>query len=446
MLTTVTPPTNILRLPYKFDPRDYQLPVLKALDQYHFKRIIQVWHRRSGKDKADFNYMIKEAQRVVGQYYYFAPTYEQGRKIIWDNIDNDGFRMLDHIPKELIKRIDSTRMIIELHCGSIIQVIGTEDPNKLVGTNPRGCVFTEFSLQNPAVLDFIMPILMANDGWAIFNFTPRGKNHAFDLLQYAKKHPTEWWWEILTADDTKFLSQKALQSEKDRLFQKYKDYALFNQEYYCSFDAPVQGSYYGQWILEAEDQKRITKVPYNPDLPVNTAWDLGIGDSTAIWFYQQAGREVYFIDYMEMSGAGMNYYIKELRNKPYVYGEHYAPHDIEVREFSTGKTRKEIAHALGFEFLVTPKLTLEDGIESVRRVFNRCYFDEEKCERGINALKSYQKEYDEKAADYKNHPLHNWSSHGSDAFRYFAINYNAVVDISELPDDAGTMFRQGGFY
>lgn len=425
---------QMITLPYNFNPRDQQYPVLKALDS-GFKRVIQVWHRRYGKDKVDFNYIIKEAARVPAQYYYFAPTYEQGRKIIWDNIDNDGFKMLDHIPKALIKRVDSTRMLIELTNNSIIQVVGTEDPSKIVGTNPRIAVFTEFSLQNPAVLDFIMPILMANNGIAIFNFTPRGENHAYELYEYAKTMPDEWFVSFLTVDDTHILSPDALEREKARLFAKYKDNALFEQEYYCSFSAPIQGAYYAAWIMEAEKEGRIGNVPYDERVPVDTFWDLGVGDSTAIWFGQTVGREIRMIDYLETSGEGLTYYIRELQKKGYVWGRHVAPHDIEVRELSTGKSRREIARSLGIDFEIAPKLSIEDGIDAGRSIFKRLWFDKEKCKAGVNALKSYQKVYDEKNQTYKDSPLHNWASHGADAFRYFAVAHEEIVDQDPLPDD-----------
>lgn len=432
----------MITVPYHFTPRDYQLPLLRALDS-GYKRVIQVWHRRSGKDKCDFNYIIKEAARVSAQYYYFAPNYEQGRKIIWDNIDNNGFKMLDHIPKELIKRIDNTRMQIELTNGSLIQVIGTDDPNKLVGTNPRICVFTEFSLQNPQVLDYILPILMANDGVAIFNFTPRGENHAWDLLEHARSHPEEWFVSVLTVDDTKFLSTESLQREKERLFAKYKDNALFEQEYYCSFSAPIQGAYYAAWLMEAEKEGRIGHVPYDESLPVDTFWDLGVGDSTAIWFAQSVGREIRLIDYMESTGEGLTHYIRELQKKNYIWGKHVAPHDIEVREFTTGKSRREVARSLGIDFQIAPKLSIEDGIDAGRTIFKRLWIDRDKCKLGLNALKSYQKVYDEKNATYKDTPLHNWASHGADAFRYFAVSFEEMIDQSPIPDDT-VIF--GGWY
>lgn len=433
----------MLILPHNFTPRPYQLPTLKALDS-GYKRIIQIWHRRCGKDKVDFNYIVKEAARVPGQYYYGAPNYEQGRKIIWDNIDNDGFKMLDHIPKEIRKRVDNTRMQIELINGSLIQVIGTDVVDRLVGTNPRIFVFTEYSIQNPAVLDYILPIVMANGGTLILNFTPRGKNHAHQLLKYAEKHPNEWYISKLSVDDTNILSAEALATEKERLFEKYKDNALFNQEYYISFESPVQGSYYGQWITDAEDEGRITTVPYDQNVPVNTYWDLGVGDYMAIWFVQYVGKEIHFIDYYETSGEGIIQCIKVLKEKPYVYGRHFGPHDIEAREITTAMTRRQTASEHGIEFEVAARLLVDEGIDIARRLFNQCYFDTVKTEKGVNALRSYQKVYDDRNETYRDQPLHNWASHGSDAFRTFAVCYDDFIDESgDVPDETHAL---EGFY
>lgn len=434
-----------ITVPYNFDPREYQLPVLRELDN-GVKRVVMTWHRRGGKDKVCWNYIIKEACRVPAQYYYFAPSYEQGRKIIWDNIDNNGFKMIHHVPKELLKRIDNTRMQIELQSDggtSLIQVIGTDKVDSVVGTNPRIAVFTEYSLQNPQAWDLIAPIMLGNGGTAIFNFTPRGENHAYDLLEYAKSRPHEWYVSVLGVDDTKVMDANALESEKARLFSKYKDNALFLQEYYCSFDAPIQGSYYGTWLEEAMRENRITNVPYETSIPVDTYWDLGIGDSTAIWFAQNVGLEVRFIDYYETTGESLHHYAKVLQDKGYKYGRHVAPHDIRVRELGTGKSRLEVARSLGVDFDIAPQLSLEEGIDAVRHLFPRCWFDREKTKKGVNALKSYHKEYDETNQVYRDRPKHDWASHGSDSFRMWGVSHQTRTIQEALPDDVEVV---SGFY
>lgn len=219
-----------IQIPYKFIPRDYQIPLLKALDN-GIKRAVIVWHRRCGKDKVCFNYMIKESQKRVGTYFYFLPEYAQAKKVIWDNIDNDGFRMLDHVPEELIKNINKQELKIELINGSVIQLIGADKFSKSgVGTNPIGVVFSEYSINNPEVWDFVRPILAINGGWCIFNFTPRGQNHAYQILKMAEGRP-DWYTEILTVADTNILTEEDIQRERDEGMSQ----AMIDQEFYCKF-------------------------------------------------------------------------------------------------------------------------------------------------------------------------------------------------------------------
>lgn len=216
-------------IPHKFEPRDYQLPLLQALDN-GITRALIVWNRRSGKDKTCFNYMIRRAFEKVGTYFYLLPSYTQAKKVIWDNIDNDGFRMIDHIPKELIKATNGTELKIELVNGSVIQLIAADEFSKSgVGTNPQGVVFSEYSITTPEAWKYVSPILAANGGWAIFNFTPRGMNHAWNLLQMARDNE-KWFTQILTVDETKVFTPEALEEEKRNNPQDF-----FEQEYYCKF-------------------------------------------------------------------------------------------------------------------------------------------------------------------------------------------------------------------
>lgn len=216
-------------IPYKFIPRDYQLPALEAFDG-GIRRMIFCWHRRSGKDKVCWNIMIREACKEVGTYFYFLPSYTQAKKVIWDNIDNDGFKMLDHIPDEIVRRKNETGLMVELLNGSIIQLIAADTfAQTSVGTNPKGVVFSEYSISNALVWNFLRPILLANKGWAIFNFTPRGMNHATKLLTLARERPKVWFTQVLTVDDTTVFTKEQLQSELD----DGMPLDLWEQEYYC---------------------------------------------------------------------------------------------------------------------------------------------------------------------------------------------------------------------
>lgn len=404
--------------------------MFKALDS-GYKRGVFIWHRRAGKDKSLINLLVKKAIERKGVYFYLFPTYAQGRKILWEGIDKTGMSFLAHIPDEIRKSVNNQEMKIELVNGSIIRVIGTDNINSIVGTNPVGCVFSEYSLQDPSAWSFIRPILAENGGWAVFNYTPRGANHGKDLYELAKNDPEHWFAQKLTVDDTKAIDADILAHERSEMLMQTGSDALFMQEYYVSFDAPVEGAYYGAHMIRAEEEGRITGVPYEPSALVNTYWDLGMDDSMTIWFIQLVGREIRVIDYLEASGEGLPYYARELASKPYNYGEHWFPHDGEVRELNNGKSRKETAESLGIKPIRIAKRVAqkEDGIESVRNLLPRCWFDSKKCERGLNALRSYQKVFDDKNMVYRNSPLHNWASHGADGFQTVATSFRDPVQL-----------------
>ena len=250
-----------ITVPYQYSPRKYQLRFLRAMDSGTTRAII-CWNRRSGKDKTCFNYIIKKALERVGTYYYFLPTRVQAKKVIWDNIDNDGFKMLDHVPKEILKATNSTELKIELKNGSIIQLVpANEFKTSGVGANPIGVVFSEYSITTPEAWQFVSPILAVNNGWAVFNFTPRGKNHAWELLQKAKDKD-KWFWEVLTVDDTKVLTPEALEDERKEMPE-----SLFKQEYYCEF---LEGA--GQFF------RRVRQNTYSleKELPQEGDFQLGV--------------------------------------------------------------------------------------------------------------------------------------------------------------------------
>lgn len=219
-----------VQIPHKFNPRTYQLPLLQAMDS-GIKRAFIVWHRRSGKDKACFNLLVKKSFERVGTYFYFLPEYSQAKKVIWDNIDNDGFRTIDHIPKEAIAKKNDSELKITLVNGSIIQLIGADTFDKSgVGTNPIGVVFSEFPITRPDIWGYVRPILLANGGWAVFNGTPRGQNHAYTMLEMAKESP-EWFTQVLTVDDTKIITPEQIEQERAEGMPQQ----LVDQEYYCKF-------------------------------------------------------------------------------------------------------------------------------------------------------------------------------------------------------------------
>jgi len=415
-----------IRLPHNFEPRDYQIPLLSALDSGYL-RAVAVWHRRAGKDLAMINFTAKKMFERVGAYYYFFPTYRQAKKVIWDGRTRDGNKFTDYIPQEVRKRTNKQEMLIETINGSIFQLIGTDNIDAVMGANPIGCVFSEWSLQNPAAWDYVRPILAENGGWAVFIYTPRGKNHGYTLLDTARAFPDVWHTEVLDVETTKAIAPAVLNQEYDEIFRKDGTDALYQQEYMCSFEVPIQGAYYAKQLMLADEEGRIASVPYDMNTPVHTSWDLGIDDSMSIWFFQIVGQEIHFIDYYESSGEGINYYIKYLTDKPYIYGRHFAPHDIKVRELGTGKSRYETAKSLGITFEIGKNLAVVEGIQAVRNSLSRCWFDKEKCDRGLSALRSYHKEWDEENQVFKNRAEHDWSSHGADSFRTFAVGYRELI-------------------
>lgn len=406
-----------IKIPNLWRPRKYQLKLWKYLENGG-KRAVAVWHRRAGKDSLALNWTAVAAFERVGVYWHMLPLQTQARKVVWDAIDKQGRRVIDQVfPPELRKSSNAQEMKIELLNGSIWQCVGSDNYNSLVGANPVGVVFSEYSIADPASWDFIRPILAENEGWALFIYTPRGRNHGLSLFETAQK-ADGWFAQKLGVSETKAIPISAVDAE--RAAGMDEDTVL--QEFYCSFDAAVKGAYYASLLNQAENDKRIGFVPHDTSKPVYTAWDLGVGDATAIWFYQVQGGEVDVIDYYEASGVGLDHYVRVLQAKPYTYtNENIFPHDIGVHELSSGKSRLDLLSSLGIRGRVLPKSSIEGGIAAVRMLLPRCRFDKEKCAKGLEALRQYQKEWDSVRRDFMPRPKHDWTSHAADAFRYLAL-------------------------
>ena len=418
-----------IKIPYKWKPRKYQMNLWHYLENGG-KRAVAVWHRRAGKDSLSLNWTAVAAMQRVGVYWHMLPLQTQARKVVWDSIDKQGRRVIDQVfPTALRKSVNSQEMKIELLNGSIWQCVGSDNYNSLVGANPVGVVFSEYSSADPAAWDFIRPILAENDGWALFIYTPRGRNHGLKLFETATNAP-EWFVEKLGVSETKAIPLSAVEAERRAGMED----SIIQQEFYCSFDAALKGSYYGMLLNDLENGGRICSVPHDPALPVTTAWDLGVGDSTAIWFYQISGAEVLIVDYYEASGVGLDHYVKVLKDKPYVYtNNNIFPHDICVHELSSGKSRLDILAGLGVRGRVLPRSSVESGIAAVRLLLPRCRFDKEKCAKGLEALRQYQRAWDDVRKDFQPKPLHDWTSHAADAFRYLALGIKENKKITDRP-------------
>lgn len=413
----------------KFKPRPYQVPLMDAILNKGYKRVVGILPRRAGKDVCAFNIMIRAAIKKIGVYYYIFPTYSQAKKVIWDSLTNDGVRFIDYIPDKLISSTNSQEMKIRLLNGSLIQLVGSDNVDSLVGTNPQGIIFSEYALQDPRAYQYLRPILVANDGWALFISTPRGKNHLFTLYEIARNNK-EWFCLKLSIEDTAHISLHEIEKEKAEGLMSDD---LIQQEYFCSFDMGVEGAYYTKYIDRMRIKGQIGIVPWESGFKVNTCWDLGVRDATTILFFQVIGQTVRIIDTYENSKFGLDHYTKILQQKPYQYGKHIAPHDIRVKEFGSGMTRWEKAKQLGITFTIAPNVSVEDGIESVRSGLSKIWIDEN-CSNFIKAIENYRQEYDHKRKVYKDYPLHDWSSHWADALRYLCISLPKTRDGSS-PED-----------
>lgn len=422
-------------IPYNFSPRVYQeQDVFRQLFPHHYpdlrllgtprrKRICLLWHRRAGKDKSLVNAIALAAFEEVGNYLYLLPQQNQAKKVIWRGIDGSGFRFRDHFHPSIVQKIYESELLIELKNGSTVQFGGTDNYDAWMGTNPVGIIFSEYSLQDPMAWQYFRPILVENGGWAVFNYTARGKNHGYDLYHNALRNPKEWYASLKTIEDTQREDGTPVVSV-DQYLQEIAEgmpEPVARQEFYCDFEAALFGSYYGDLMTKAYAEGRIGFFPADPALPVYTAWDIGL-DATAVWFAQAVNGHPVLVDYIENVNTKFTESCQEVLAKPYIYAEHFGPHDI-VNRNPEMETRKQTAANLGIDFVVTPRQAVADGIEAVRNLLPRCRFDDTNAERGVDMLKSYERQYNDKLQRFMDNPLHNYASHGADAFRILALNW-----------------------
>lgn len=378
---------------------------------------IGVAHRRAGKTVADINELVIGACKCKlanPRFAYVAPQLNQAKDIAWT--------YLKEYTAFLSPKINESELWVELPGGARIRIYGADNPDRLRGIYLDGVVLDEFGDMDPTIwTQVIRPALSDRKGWACFIGTPKGKNTFHRLWVEAEGDP-DWTRLMLKASETGLLDQKELADARKMMSDDE-----FAQEYECSFDAAVRGAYYAKELNEAEASERLTSIPYDPRLQVHTAWDLGVADSTCIWFFQTVGRETRVIDVLKGEGVGLDWYARRLQERNYFYGKHYLPHDVEVRELGTGKSRKEVLAGLGINAEVCPNIPVADGIQAVRMLLPTCWFDKVKCKEGIEALRMYRREYDDKRQEFRVNPLHDWTSHYADAFRYFAVAHREVA-------------------
>ena len=397
---------EVIEIPYK--PREHQLKVHELLEGKRFAVVVA--HRRFGKTVAALNHLIREAvlnEKETPRYAYIAPTYGQAKRVAWDYL------------VKYTTPLGGTNNISELRVdfwGRRIQLYGSDNPDSLRGQFFDGVIIDEVGDQNPKIwTDIVRPALTDRKGWCLFIGTPKGHNHFKELRDRAK---TEDGWGLLEfkASETGVVDDTELKAAKNEMGEdKYR------QEFECSFDAAVEGSYFGQILNELEDKKHMQEIPREELSRTFTAWDLGMGDSTSIWVAQLVGTEVRLLDYYENHGVGLDHYVKWIKDNDYAKAEHILPHDVRVRELGTGKSRMEMLEESGLEVKIAPRMGLDDGIQAVRRLLPRCWFNVPQVQIGLNCLRNYRRDYDEKRKIFYERPLHDWSSHGSDSFRYLAL-------------------------
>jgi len=397
---------EVIEIPYK--PREHQLKVHELLEGKRFAVVVA--HRRFGKTVAALNHLIREAvlnEKETPRYAYIAPTYGQAKRVAWDYL------------VKYTTPLGGTNNISELRVdfwGRRIQLYGSDNPDSLRGQYFDGVIIDEVGDQNPKIwTDIVRPALTDRKGWCLFIGTPKGHNHFKELRDRAEK---EDGWGLLEfkASETGVVDEVELKAAKNEMGQD-----KYLQEFECSFDASVEGSYYGTLLQEIEQKKHMQEIPREELSRTFTAWDLGMGDSTSIWVAQLVGTEVRLIDYYENHGVGLDHYVKWIKDNDYLKAEHILPHDVRVRELGTGKSRLEMLEESGLQVKIAPRMGLDDGIQAVRRLLPRCWFNVPKVQTGLNCLRNYRRDYDEKRKIFYERPLHDWSSHGSDSFRYLAL-------------------------
>ena len=393
-------------IPYK--PRPAQLLIHEAIDKHRF--VVGVAHRRMGKTVAALNQLIKsslENGQQSPRYAYIAPTYGQAKRVAWD--------YLTHFVRPLNAEANITELRVDF-LGRRIQLFGSDNPDSLRGQYFDGVVLDEIGDQNPKIWnEIIRPSLADRKGYCLFIGTPKGNNHFKDLYDRADKE--EGWAALeFKASETNLIDEEELQSARKEMGDD-----KFNQEFECSFNAAVEGSYYGKIIGELEEKNRMCEITRDDLCQTYVAWDLGMGDSTALWVAQNAGQEVRLMDYVENHGQGLDWYVNWLKDNKWETAEQLLPHDVAVRELGTGKSRLEVLRESGLNVKVLPRLSVDDGIQSVRRLLPRCWFNIPQVKQGLDCLRNYRREHDEKRNVFFDKPLHDWASHGSDSFRYLAL-------------------------
>lgn len=428
-------PQQVISVSTGYEPRPLQLAIHREMRRFSVLAI----HRRFGKTVLAVNHLIDSMLKCplhnprVG---YIAPFLKQAKAVAWDYAKD----YTANIPG--VKQYES-ELRIDIPVGEVngkrsiarLMLFGADHPDSLRGLYFDDIVFDEFA-QQPITIwtDVCRPALADRKGGALFIGTPAGKDHFYDKYQEASRELAEgnpeWYCQTFRADETEVIDAVELASARQSM-----DESSYRQEFLCDWAAAIKGSFYADQMGRAADEGRVLRIPYESNLPVLCAFDLGIDDETAVWFFQCFRSEIRLINYKAWTNRGLLDVLKEIKEMPYVYGEFIMPWDIDQRELTTGRTRLEVIESLGFDILIAPRPSVEDGINAVRTILSQCWFDKINCEEGIDCLENYRKKFDHRTGQFLMRPEHDKFSHGADAFRYLALGYD---------DHMGKNFTGGG--
>lgn len=375
-----------------------------------------VAHRRAGKTVSAVNDIIARAVMATGPnplFGYIAPYRSQAKSVSWD--------YFKWYAKPIIKQTNEAELQITLVNGAQIRLFGADNADAMRGLGFDGIYMDEYGDFRPSVWgNVIRPTLSDKLGWAVFGGTPKGKNQFWDIYDTAVSNKDKDWFLLtLKASTSGLLPDSELRAAASQISEDQ-----YLQEYECSFEAAIRGAFYGLEMRVAQDEGRIRSVPYDPALQTFTAWDLGYKDDTAIWWYQMVRNEIRVIDFYSISGSSIKDLAKVVTDKPYHYAKHFLPHDAKAKTLAAqGKSIiEQMGEYLGMQNLaIVPDLSVQDGIQATRMMLQKVYFDQDRCHAGIEALRQYQREYDEDKKAYRATPRHDWTSHAADAFRMMAI-------------------------
>lgn len=410
-----------------FIPRDYQKILYIAIGEFRF--IIIIWPRRGGKDATCVDLIVQEMLKTPGNYYYAYPRFNMGRRGLWNCIMTNGKPYLSLFPEDRIVRKDSNKMFIEMRNdhGSIstFEILGMDDPEKIPSLNAQGIVMSEFKKFKPKAFQLFTPIFNNNPKcWCIINSTPYGRNnHLWHFKEAALKHP-DYCYIYLTLDDTKHIPVELIEKDiKAGIISR--DLAM--QEYWCSWDMGVDGTYYAHLIDHMEDEQRITDLFYDSRYPVYTAADIGKMVTIILYFQLIPHNKIHIINATRIVNAGINEAAQDIHSKRYTYGAHFWPHDMKVKEWCSKTNRAHIAKTLGIGGkIIGEGVSKEDGIECARQILPRCLVDRKKCSELINALRNHRHEFDAILGVYSKEPVKDWSVDWADCFRYVALACNEL--------------------